>query len=382
MSEGASALGGCRLFLVRSSLQFILALALAQQRRTEGAGTSRIVFLPDVQDPRLFEQALQHVSDSPLEAIVTIEPRRLPGGDAKLRSARAIRLALIEALCDARPAEVTVFNDREDAGQVMLIEAAKRFPQTLRSCVEDGAHAYRRFNYRAHGVMTRLRQRLRLGPLWRDVRVLGTHPLVQRYTAIHPPLLREELRDARVQPFPSAQLDSPPLRQFAQACCEGAAFDPLILRGHTMLLSLSSSNYARRNADYGAMVQAAIDLLRAERRPFLFKYHPREAQADWLGLTATFGAREIPRTIPLECVYVLAREQPLLVVGGMSTSLMMAVLLMPHARAAALAHATSVGDRWDESLYEALRIRAVISADGLCAALDQATSRLRQTNMR
>jgi hypothetical protein len=192
---------------------------------------------------------------------------------------------------------------------------------------------------------------------------------VQRYTAIHPHLLRRELRNHSVQPFPSEQLGSAPLRHFAGAFCELAGFDPLGLPEWPLLLSISSSTYARRNPDYAAMMQAAVARLRAQRQPLLYKYHPREPLADYLDLASLAGAREIPRSIPLECVYVLVRERPLLVVGGMSTSLMMAVLLMPHARAAALAHATSVGDRWDATLFDALRISSLSDAADLAQVL-------------
>jgi hypothetical protein len=251
---------------------------------------------------------------------------------------------------------------------VLLIETARRFPQALRSCVEDGAHAYRDFRYRAHGLLTQLRQRWRYGLQWTDVRVLGTHPLVHQYTAVHPSFLRPELR-GHVLPFPAAQLDSLPLRQFASGLCHRAGFDPHSISAQAMLLSVSSSTYARRNPDYAAMMQATIRQFRDKALPFLYKYHPREPQADYLQLASTPGAVEIPRTIPLECVYVLARERPLLVVGGMSTSLMMAVLLMPRARAAALAHATEVGDRWDTTRFAALRIASVTGMDALARTL-------------
>jgi hypothetical protein len=359
--------GRC-LCLVRSSLQFILALALAEHRRTTGSGPTRIVFLPDVLEPDLLEQAVAAIVDPPCEPLVVVRSRRQPGLRDKTRSWRALQRDIADVLVDAQADEVTIFNDREDAGQLTLIETARRFPQALRSCVEDGAHAYRDFKYRAHGLLTRVRQRWRYGPQWSDVRILGTHPLVQRYSAIHPLLLRPELRGNVVQ-FPAAQLDSPPLRQFAGTVCRLVGFDPRMMPAQPLLLSVSSSTYARRNPDYAAMMQATVAHLRDTAQPFLFKYHPREPQADYLQLASTPRALEIPRTIPLECVYTLARERPMFVIGGMSTSLMMAVLLVPRASAAALAHATDVGDRWDAAQFAALRITSVSDIGGLAPAL-------------
>jgi hypothetical protein len=103
----------------------------------------------------------------------------------------------------------------------------------------------------------------------------------------------------------------------------------------------------------------------APQRLFV-KYHPREAQADYLGLCATGGAQEIARTLPVECLYLTLRDRPLTIVGGMSTALLTAGLLMPRARCAALVHASESGDHWDRQLLDALRITPL--ADAVAAA--------------
>ena len=76
-------------------------------------------------------------------------------------------------------------------------------------------------------------------------------------------------------------------------------------------------------------------------------------------------AQQIARTLPIECLYLMLRDRPLDVVGGMSTTLLTAGLLMPQVRCAALMHATPSGDSWDRRLLEQLRITPLADAAGI-----------------
>jgi hypothetical protein len=348
---------GRHVFLVRSSLQYMLATALAADARARTQQDCRMLFLPDLLDPGLFLRAGRQWPDSPFDQVLHIESRRRTSGEAAPRpTSAAVRRELDAAIAQAEPVSLTVFNDREEAGQAALIAVARRFPRAQRHCAEDGAQAYTRFSYRAHGLATRWRQRLRLGRCWSDVRVLGTHPLVQRFIALRPSLLREELRSRHVLQFPAAALESPALHGLAEALCAGTGFDPGSVPGGATVLTVSHSSYARRNPGYASMVEACARRLGQASRPYFVKYHPRESQADYLGLRTRGAAGEVPRTLPVECMYLMLRDRELTVVGGMSTSLLTAGLLMPRVRCAALVGDGGSGDSWDHRLLEELHL--------------------------
>jgi hypothetical protein len=338
---------GRHVFLVRSSLHYLMATALAADLRERTAQACRMLFLPDLLDPGLFLRAARGWIESPFDRVVFVEPRDGSG---------AIRRALRDALTDARPRSLTVFNDREEAGQTALVATARCFPQAQRFCAEDGSLAYTSFVYRAHGTSTRLRQTLRLGRGWSDVRVLGTHPLVQQFVALHPALLRPELRARPVCLFPARGLESAALRSLAATLCTDVGFDPEAVPAGATVLTLSHSDYAARNPEYRQSVAACAQRLAGQPGIFFIKYHPRESQADYLGLCTMGSAQEIARTLPVECLYLMLRDRPLTVVGGMSTSLLTAGLLMPQARSAALLHASAAGDTWNRRLLDALHI--------------------------
>jgi hypothetical protein len=57
----------------------------------------------------------------------------------------------------------------------------------------------------------------------------------------------------------------------------------------------------------------------------------------------------------------------LTIVGGMSTALLTAGLLMPQVRCAALMHATDSGESWDRRLLDELRITPLADAAAIRA---------------
>jgi len=353
---GSAGAPGKHVFLVRSSLQYLMATALAAEQRQRSTQACRMLFLPDMLEPQLFQRAAQQWVESPFDRVVLLDP----GGGSG-----AIRRELAAAIRESQPISTTVFNDREEPGQTTLIATARHFPRAQRRCAEDGSLAYTNFVYRPHSRLPRLRQQLRLGRLWHDVRVLGTHPLVQQFIALHPSLLRQELRDGRVLPFPAAALESPALRSLASLLCDATGFVPQAVPAGATVLTVSHSSYAARNPDYQALVRACAARLGDRRGRFFVKYHPRESQPDYLGLCAQGAALEIARTLPVECLYLMLRDRPLHVVGGMSTTLLTAGLLMPQVRCAALVHATPSGDSWDRRLLEQLRITPLADAAGI-----------------
>lgn len=367
MSGAAAA--GTHVFLVSSSLQFLLATALADEWRERTHQPSRMLFVPAMLDAGLFTQAAQGWTESPFDRVVNIAPRRSSGAGPTRRDSAAVRRELQAALVEARPLSLTVFNDRDEIGQALLITASRQFPQALRRCAEDGSLAYTGFRFRTHSGVTRWRQRLRMGRHWRDVSVLGTHPLVQQFLALHPRLLRGELRQREVLPIPAESLASPTLRSLAAAICAAAGFAPRCVPGGATVLTLSHSEYAARNPDYLALVQACAGELGRRPAGYFVKYHPREAQPDYLGLLAGGNAHEIARGLPVECLYLMLRDRALTVVGGMSSSLLTAGLLMPQLRCAALVHASNAGDRWDPQLLQQLRITPLADAAAVAAYL-------------
>jgi len=356
------------LFLARTTLQFILATAMAAERRTMSNATSTMLFIPGIVTPESFSRAIDAWTDTPFARTVVVVPRRQSGPLAGARRRRQIKRAVLDAIAEAPCRSVVVFNDQKDFGQTALIEVAGRFPGAVRQCADDGSLSYSGFSLPPHSLLTRLRQRRRHGPHWADVRVLGTHPLVQQFVALYPEHLRPELRDDRVRPFPLQHLGCDALRQFATASCDQMGYQVPDASEGPILLTVSHSSVAARNPGYLQAMQACVATLVRRSRPFLFKYHPREAEADYLQIRRqTDWASEVPRALPVECLYILASARALNVLAGASSTLLTASFFMPQARRACIVHASDHGDGWDAALLDALRITPVSDADAFAS---------------
>ena len=120
---------GRHVFLVRSSLQFLMATALAADLRERTPQACRMLFLPDMLDPQLFLRAAPGWAESPFDRVDFIEPRKRPGPKRRGASPAPSAVSCATAIAEARPVSMTVFNDREEPGQVALIATARHFPQ-------------------------------------------------------------------------------------------------------------------------------------------------------------------------------------------------------------------------------------------------------------
>jgi hypothetical protein len=360
------------LILARSSLQLMLAVALAVDTVRRG-GKAFLVFLPELRDAEVFAQALSNWQDSPFARVEYMATEKLQPTGVFKRRWPLLRSALYHHLAASQATTLSVFNDREESGQALLLEAARRFPQIRRQCVEDGAQAYSRFHYRTHHWITRLRQKLQNGWAWADVEVLGTHPLVQAFLALHPALVRPEISRDRLSQFPAEALCSPQLGSFAAELCRRLGWDAQALPDRPALLALNHSDYAKRNPDYASEITCVVESICRLGLPLLYKYHPRECEPDYLNLASRLGpSHEIPRSMPTECVFLQGTDRPMLVLGGISTALLTARLLMcPDSQVVSLNHSSSAGDAWDETLLKELRIQSVAGGDALCGVLTQ-----------
>lgn len=269
--------------------------------------------------PEVFA-ALQ--SQPPLLPDMQVEGVIGPNKSPSLRQAgrKAIETSLARLDVD----RVVVFNDKEVLSQVILGWASRR-PGVRTVCLEDGSTFYNDFTPAQKPLRTIWRRRLSGIRGFSNVRVLGTHPFVQEIRVLRPDLVRAELQ-GRVLPLDVDLLHSPVLLEFAQrllhqfrrsgisdgvpACPELLLMPPL------------------RNVDDWA--SCAKPFMKSSANT-AYKHHPRQSEPDPGGLRRR--ARELPRGLPLEVLYLLWRRTPAAVVGdGGSTALMSTRLFDASAR--------------------------------------------------
>ena len=295
---GGEDASGRHVFLVRSSLQYLMATALAADLRERGPQACRMLFMPDMLEPELFLRAAQGWAESPFDRVVFIEPRKRPGSDAPRRESGAIR---------RRTA-------RSDPGSTARVDDRL---QRLRGTWPGGADRHRAaISRRPCGVAPRTaRWPTRTSSIARTAwprscgrscawAASGTTCACwarTRWCRNSSPFIRRccgrSCATARCSPFPAGALESAALRSLAARLCEATGFMPQAVPAGATVLTVSHSSYATRNPEYPDLMRACAKKLVERRGQFFVKYHPRESQAGLPGLVrAGHGAGDCAHT--------------------------------------------------------------------------------------
>lgn len=230
---------------------------------------------------------------------------------------------LRRALKAAGARQLWVFNDHNDLSQYALSWAARQ--GVACGAIEDGSSFYTDWVVARHDRRWRQwRKRWTFCRHWTALTVPGTHPLLTSRLALRPDLVRDELR-GRCEPLDVDVLRSPALRRLAARLAASCAAQAR--PGAGQWLEQPVPDRLLLAPARGALPEEACTGLGS----LAFKYHPREAEADPLGLRRL--GRELPRHWPVELIYLHWGAVPDEVVGEAgSTVLLTSRLMSPQTR--------------------------------------------------
>jgi hypothetical protein len=137
------------------------------------------------------------------------------------------------------------------------------------------------------------------------------------------------------------------------------------------VVTISHSSVASRSLHYKDSIMALVRQLTETQCVVGIKYHPRQAEPDYLGLVREERTVLLPQGLPLEFVYILragsAEEaiegQLRFVVGDVSTTLLTARWLATDARCISLARPLGLLDPSLETLFERLGVELPASLE-------------------
>jgi hypothetical protein len=273
-----------------------------------------------------------------------------------------------------RPDEIWVGNDARPESHAAFRAAtvARRPPAGV--FVEDGMTAYAISVSRPLTALENAAGRVLFGRDWCGISVLGTSGLVARGVFVHPALVRPELAHLPKTAVEREALFSPQMRRLAGDIARVSGADPERVASVTAVLTATHSSTASRASDYRAQMHALVEQL-LDHETLAVKYHPRQAEPDYLGLARDRRVVLLPRGLPLECMYVLAaagadgRKGPStlrLVIGDVSTTLLSARWLVPDARVVSLGRPLGLLAPDIEALFSKLGIAVPTQFEGIC----------------
>ncbi len=268
------------------------------------------------------------------------------------------------------PDQIWVGNDARPESQAAFRTAAGRSGRVQGVFVEDGLTAYASSVKRPLTMLENAVGYLLFGRSWSAIEVLGTSRWVSSGLFVYPALVRSELAGLPKQEIPRTALLGPAMNRLAGQMVSATAGDAGRIRQIDALVTVSHSSVAKKSPVYRSGIAALVRHLTAMQCVVGIKYHPRQAEPDYLDVASQEGTVLLPQGVPLEFVYMLRAglseegERPLrFVIGDVSTTLMTARWLVTGARCISLARPLGLLDPSLETLFSRLGVELPASLE-------------------
>lgn len=316
------------LFLVSTPLHLMVALAITDVERLQNA---HLVFIDQVAgkaNPYL--AVLEEWAESPFTSLhVFFRPQR--SALKKLAHRKQTFAQLAELVEHIRPAHIYVGNDRRIEFQYCMHRAAEQGRPAIGYYIDEGMFTY--VGRAASGtfsdrVLDNFLKKLSYGRWWKHPPTVGGSAWVKVVYAAYPELIHPLLKRKTIRHLSLAYWQCPLLKHFCHLLI-GHLVGELRLAQYGLIVTLPHESILQARPELGEKVTALIQsALQQDGRHVGVKYHPRDTQADALGLSALDRVDLLPLQIPFEAMLPMlpAGAQ---VVGDFSTTLITTRLLRP-----------------------------------------------------
>jgi hypothetical protein len=338
------------LYIALTPLQVLLVTALAHSRRAHER--AHVLVMGQFPAYREYAEILRSLPDAPFATVDTLEghksrryaanPNEKPPPLAKLFKLRRMVTANLRKIRrlvdDVRPERVWVSNDFRRETQYAIHRAKRRNPRAIGTYFDDGMASYTEGPHRRLSRSRRLIGAIRKrtwAPWFEQHEKHAASRWIDEAHVIAPHLVSSALRAKPVSPITLEQLRSPAVASLADALLAAFRVDASRIGSAQVVYLLSLSSKLGKDTGYRDTIRRVHAHLRRRSVSAAFKYHPREFQADFCGISDG-DALMIPSNLPFEFVLPLLDARRAIVLGDTSSSLMLCKWLRPDVEAVSL----------------------------------------------
>jgi hypothetical protein len=338
-----------------------------------GAGSNHLVIVNDFGGAAAMADALRACARRLFDSVDVC------GGSFGVTSRLHRQFRYRQALAEIRnrsrdlcPAEIWVGNDARPESQAAFRSASRQNGRVRGVYVEDGLTAYATAVRRPLTALEHAAGLLIFGRDWNGIEVLGTSRWISSALLIFPELARPELQHLQRAALGAELVLNEESHSVAAEMVRRAnggdrigAVDAIVTTSHS---TVGVGTLAYRNG-IAALVRRLIE----KGCTVGIKYHPREAQTDYLGLAADSSVVLLPRGLPLEYLYILSAMRtaqgsrpfaPLrFIVGDVSTTLLTARWLVPDADCISLARPLRMLNESLEAVFTKVGVRLPVDLE-------------------
>lgn len=294
-----------------------------------GSDEKYLVVIPAYADVDVFCRCVVEWGKNPFSKIIMTNgiydvSGRIKRVDLTQKNIKIIKNFFIDDVNEA--CEVFIFNDGYPEAQIMA--RLNHQKGGFNTYVEDGSAAYNNSISPEIPIYKKIIYKLVYGIWYEEVNILGTYEYINKVMVIQPDFIRPELRVKDIVKIPKNIFNKLKAEGFISILFKNYAIElpsfnlnSVLIVSHSNILSKNLSDTYRYLAGYLSHLSAVLYL----------KYHPREHEDDFLGLSLSSpGVKLIPKALPLEAIFVALQDEdePSIIVGDLSTSLLTAKYLL------------------------------------------------------
>lgn len=345
------------LFLVYTPFHILLALGIASSKRDE---ENHLVVVRNFADPEKLIGVVSGWGNKPFKNIIS-----LPGDYDFVKTSKLMERwnryygvgrccrDILSYAVKSGINEFYLFNE-ERPQSLCLLDYVSRRRMMKAYCGEDGAVTYNNYfgsknwNYLFWG-------KLFYGAWWKNVPVAGTSDIFESIYVLYPNLVRPELQDKKKERIP--------LEGIFELSTQGnlvnyfANYDLAlnVLSDLEAIILLPNSVILNKEPDYREIMIKLIEVFRARGKSIAVKYHPRDANIDFLSLRQQPNVHILNPAIPVEFIFLVSKKLKF-VVSDSSTTLMSALWALNDCRVISLGELTSRKDQRFNTVLNSLGV--------------------------
>lgn len=236
---------------------------------------------------------------------------------------------LIKYIRHEKIRKIFIFNEDRPSSLYLLKYAEAEKNKVSISFVEDGAVTYSSF-LSNKPISYLFLGKIFYGPWWKNIQVMGTSNVFDSVWALFPEHIRDELKHKKLERILTGKISEIKDGDVATILAD-YGLDPEKVRGLNCIMLLSHSSVINRFPDYKSTLLKAIKRAQELGYKVAIKYHPRDP-GDALDLLKDPNISGLRSSVPLEFIFLCARESLRLVVADMSTVPLTAKLMLPNAK--------------------------------------------------
>lgn len=347
------------LFVAYTPYHVFISMVMAYSSE-KNLNLNSLIIVGNFYQARTLYEALTQLDDSPFVNVNFFE------GEHEIQNRNAFSRAfmrylgvpllchkIIDCVRVVKPDIVYLFNE-ERAYSNSILEAAGKLGYSV-DFVEDGANTYNSdTNNKPPAYL--FWGKVFYGSSWKNVPVMGTHSIFKNVWVFFPRFVRNELLNKKINPIPLNGIDQLFNRRVDVSLLRHYSFDTIRFADVKCIILVSHSSVFKRFKDYESNTLGLIHKMLEAGWNIAIKYHPRDGDNDFLKLKDNPKIFMLKSSIPLEFIFLSMREKSPVIVGDLSTTLLMAHLMIKNARIFSMARLMGAKDERFIGMLEQLGV--------------------------